>query len=524
VRVTREQAEQLGMTESTRRAAELGVVYQIYPRSFRDTDGDGVGDLPGITAGVEHLDRLGVEAVWLSPIHPSPMADFGYDVSDYTDVHPLFGTLDDLDRLVARLRERDIGLLLDWVPNHTSDQHPWFLASRSSRDDPKRDWYVWRDPGPGGGPPNNWTRHFADEPAWTFDRRTGQYYLHLFLPEQPDLDWSNPAVRAAMGDVLRFWLDRGVTGFRADVIHLIGKDAALRDDPPERVGTARAGFHDEEITHTYLREIRSVLDEYGAPMVGEVNLPDATRVVRYVGDDRLPMAFYFGLLYAPWGAGTWREVLRTAYAAFDGANAWPVWALGNHDTPRQVTRYGSVARARAAAVVLLTLRGTPFLYAGDELGLADAEVEEDRVVDPGGRDGCRAPIPWDGTPTHGWPVADPWLPWPPEADDRNLALQERDPDSTLHLYRRLIAERRASPALALGELELLDTGDDVLAYRRWLDGDERRIYVNFADEPRDVTARGSVLGGMVVVGTDRSAEGAPFSGRLGPAEAVVVAP
>ncbi len=520
MRVTRELAEQLGMTESSRRAVSSGVVYQIYPRSFRDTSGDGVGDLPGIAAGVAHLERLGVDGVWLSPIHPSPMADFGYDVADYTDVDPLFGTLADLDRLVAELGERDISLLLDWVPNHTSDRHAWFEASRSSRDDPRRDWYVWRDPAPDGGPPNNWTRHFADEPAWTFDEHTGQYYLHLFLPQQPDLNWANEGVRDAMVGVLRFWLERGVAGFRADVVHLIGKDAALADDPPERIGVPRAGFHDEEITHTYLGQIRDVLDEYEATMVGEVNLPDAARVVRYVGDDRLPMAFYFGLLYAPWERDTWRDVLAYAYTHFDGADAWPVWALGNHDTPRQVTRYGSLARARAAAVVLLTLRGTPFLYAGEELGLADAEVPEDRVVDPGGRDGCRAPIPWDASPTRGWPTADPWLPWPPDTDDHNVAAQEADPDSTLHLYRRLIAARRDSSALALGWFELLDGTADVLSYRRWLDGDERHVHVNFSDEPRDIAAPA----GTVVVSTERHREGAPFTGHLGTTEALVVRP
>jgi alpha-glucosidase len=507
-------------TASARRAIDLGVVYQIYPRSFLDTDGDGVGDLRGIEARIDHLRDLGVGAVWLSPIYPSPMADFGYDVADYTDVDPVFGSLDDLDRLILRLGEAGIRLLLDWVPNHTSDQHPWFIASRASREDPKRDWYIWRDPAPDGGPPNNWTRHFADESAWTFDERTGQYYLHLFLPQQPDLNWANPDVRAAMLDVLRFWLERGVAGFRADVVHLIGKDPDLPDDPPEFLGVPRAGFHDVEVTHTYLREIRQVLDEYDAPMVGEINLVDAARVVRYVGDDRLPMAFHFGLLWAPWEAQSWRDIVVYVNDVFSTAGAWPVWALGNHDTVRQATRYGDPERARAAAVVLLTVRGTPFLYAAEELGLEDAVIPPGRVVDPGGRDGCRAPIPWEPSPPHGWATEEPWLPWPPHAGIRSVAAEEADPDSTLHLYRRLIAARQASPALTVGAMKVLDAPPDVLAYRRATDGDERLVLVNFAD----VEVAVDHGRGWHVEISSRAVAAPPFSGSLPPCTALVLAP
>jgi alpha-glucosidase len=376
-----------------------GVGYQVYPRSFLDASGDGIGDLAGLERRLDHLTWLGVDAVWLSPIYPSPMADFGYDVADHTGVDPVFGSVEDAEALIAAAHRRGLQVWLDWVPNHTSDQHPWFLASRSSREDPKRDWYVWRDPAPDGGPPNNWTRHFADgAPAWTLDETTGQYYLHLFLPEQPDLNWDHPEVRAAMCDVLRTWKRRGVDGFRADVVHLIGKDPDLADDPAEFVGLPRAGFHDREETFPHLREIRATLDEEPtALMVGEVNLPDAARVVRYVGDDRLPLAFHFGLVYCPWEAQSWRETIRYVDARFAEAGRWPTWVVGNHDQPRVRTRTGSEARARAAAVVLLTLRGVPFLYAGDELGLEDADVPADRVVDPGGRDGCRAPIPWDAS-------------------------------------------------------------------------------------------------------------------------------
>ena len=509
----------LDVSRSTRLAMDLGVVYQIYPRSFRDTDGDGVGDLEGIRRGVDYLSWLGIDAVWLSPIYPSPMADFGYDVADYTAVDPVFGTLADVDRLIDELSANDIRLLLDWVPNHTSDHHPWFKASRSSPDDPKRNWYLWRDPAPDGGPPNNWAQRFADGPAWTFDENSGQYYLHLFLPQQPDLNWSNPEVRAAMHDVLRFWLDRGVAGFRADVVHLIGKDADLDDDPPELEGTPRVSFHDVDVTMSHLAGIRDVLDEYDAPMVGEVNLPDPARVARYVGDDRLPMAFFFGLLTCAWDAVEWQETIRESSGHFDAAGVWPVWALGNHDQPRMRTRYGSLARARAAAVVLLTLRGTPFLYAGDELGLADAEVPDDRVIDPGGRDGCRAPFPWDGSMTHGWATDTPWLPWPPHAEAHNVAEERRSHRSTLHLYRRLIELRRRSKALALGSQEILDVDDRVLAYRRVAGDDVRLVLVNFGLTETAVEAGN---GWMVDVSSDRVGEGVPFAGRLAADTAVVL--
>ena len=501
-----------------------GVVYQIYPRSFLDTTGDGVGDLAGVRRRLDHLAWLGVDAVWLSPIYRSPMADFGYNVADYTDVDPIFGTLDDADRLVAAAHDRDVRVVLDWVPNHTSDQHPWFVASRSSRDDDHRDFYIWRDGAPGGGPPNNWQAHFPAGPAWTYDEATGRYYLHLFTPQQPDLNWANPAVRAAMHDVLRFWLDRGIDGFRADVVHLIGKDPALGDDPPQLVGVPRAAFHDLEVTHGYLREIREVLDAYPGErmMVGEINLLDAAQVARYYGDgDELHLAFHFGLMWAPWEARSWRDIIRYVLSVYEPVGAWPTWVLGNHDTPRQVTRYGTVARARAAAMVLLTLRGTPFLYAGEELGLADAEVPDDRVVDPGGRDGCRAPIPWEPGPSHGWPTAEPWLPWPSDADRRNAASLREDPTSILHLYRDLIAARRDSTALRRGDLTLLDAGEDVLAYRR-VDGDEvRTVVVNFADAPCTVDLPGDW---RVTIATDRAGEGERFDGRLAPSRAVLLTP
>jgi alpha-glucosidase len=351
-----------------------GVVYQIYPRSFLDTDGDGVGDLEGVRRKLDHLAWLGVDAVWLSPIFPSPMDDFGYDVADYCDVDPLFGSLAGFDRLLAEAHARGLRVLLDWVPNHTSDRHPWFVESRRSRTSAKRDWYVWRDPAPDGGPPNNWTAAFPpDTLAWTLDPVTGQYWLHCFLPSQPDLDWSNPDVAAAMHDVLRFWLDRGVDGFRVDVVHCLGKDPALPDDPPGLAGLPHAALNDHPATHEVLRGIRGVVDAYPGDrmLVGEVFQLVQPDVTTYYGrGDELHLVFDLPRgLHTPWEAQAWRERVAAVMATHAAARAWPTLVLSNHDTPRHRTRLGSEARARAAAVMLLTLPGTPFLYAGEELGL-----------------------------------------------------------------------------------------------------------------------------------------------------------
>jgi alpha-glucosidase len=504
---------------------KTAVVYQIYPRSFLDTDGDGVGDLEGIRRRLDHLKWLGVDALWLSPVYPSPMADFGYDVADFCDVDPVFGDLAALDALIADAHARDLKVVLDWVPNHSSDQHPWFLASRSSRLDPKRGWYVWRDPAPDGGPPNNWIRAWSDEPAWTFDEATGQWYLHCFLPQQPDLNWAEPDLEEAMHGVLRFWLDRGVDGFRMDVIHLIGKDPALPDDPPDLAAISHVPLNDRPETHVLLRRIRTLLDAYrGDRMaVGEVVLLDTHRVASYLGTgDELHLAFNFPPLFAPWEAGKWRRQIEIAADAHDPLGAWPTWVLSNHDNRRHATRYGSEARARAAAVLLLTLRGTPFLYAGEELGLGDAEIPTDRVVDPGGRDGCRAPIPWDATPGHGWGEADPWLRWPPDPEHRNVASETADAGSMLHLYRRLLTARRCSPALQLGDLRLLDGLDEgILAFQRTAGTERRVVLINFTGAP--VAVVHIAVGGSVEVSSDGVGEGTTFSGTLRPDQAVVLA-
>lgn len=502
-------------------------MYQIYPRSFADADGDGVGDLEGIRRRLDHLSWLGVDAIWLSPFYRSPMADFGYDVSDHCDVDPLFGTLEDFDRLVADCHARDIKVVVDWVPNHTSDQHPWFVDARSSKDAEKRSWYVWRDRTPDGAPPNNWRAAFAtDEPAWTVDPATDQWYLHLFLPEQPDLDWDEPQVEAAMHDVLRFWLDRGVDGFRADVLHAIGKDPALPDDPEEYIPIPHSGLnHVPEVTFPRLRRIRELLDSYDGDrmMVGEVYLLDTALVAQYYDAGRgIHLSFNFPPLYAPWDAGAWRQRIDEVEQLIAPAG-WPTWVLSNHDNIRHRSRYTSEARARAAVFLTVGLRGTPFLYAGEELGLEDAVIPDDRVVDPGGRDGCRAPIPWSPGDGHGW-GDDPWLPFPPgAADGRDAETLRADEGSILHLYKRLLDARRASPAMIAGDQVTLDAPDGVLAWER-VDataGDRRVVAVCFAGSP---VALDGYDGWVVEVSSTGAGEGATFTGTLDPDSAVVLKP
>jgi len=449
------------------------------------------------------------------------MADFGYDVSDYRDVDPLFGTLADLDALVDDAHARGLRVLLDWVPNHTSDAHPWFAAARRSRTDPMRDWYVWRDAGPGGGPPNNWTAAFrSGAPAWTLDERSGQYYLHLFLPQQPDLNWANPAVEAAMHEVVRFWLDRGVDGFRVDVVHALGKDPALPNDPPDLAALPHASIHDDPATHPILRRLRRLVDRYAGQrvLVGEVFQLFQPDVTRYHGrGDELHLAFDLPrTLHTSWDADAWRMRTESVQAAHGAAGAWPTIVLSNHDTPRHRTRLGTEARARAAAVLELTLPGTPFLYAGEELGLEDADVPPARRVDPGGRDGCRAPLPWDASAGHGWP-APPWLPWPPDAGRRNVAALREDAGSILHLYRRLLAARRASPALQLGALRTLDAPAGVFAYERTLGSDRRWVAVNFTTDA--IRWDGA---GRVEVATDLRLEGRAHAGTLPPDGALIL--
>ncbi|GAA0794171.1 alpha-amylase family glycosyl hydrolase [Cupriavidus gilardii] len=495
------------------------VVYQIYPRSFADANGDGVGDLAGIIERLDHVRALGADTIWLSPIYRSPMADAGYDISDYCDVDPVFGSLADADRLIGEAHARGLRVLLDFVPNHTSDQHPWFIESRSSRDNPKRDWYIWRDQ------PNDWRAALGAGSAWTWDEATGQYYLHLFLPQQPDLNWRNPEVVQAMHGVLRFWLDRGVDGFRIDVAHCTGKDPTFADHPRCLAGEPLADFNDDPYSHEVLRGIRKLVDSYPGDrvLVGEVNIRSTATVVQYYGaGDELHMSFNFPPLDAPWDPVVFRTCIREVDALLQPAEAWPTWVLSNHDNERHRTRYGgSMRRARAAAVMLLTLRGTPFIFQGEELGLEDVVVEAGQRVDPGGRDGPRGPIPWDFAPPHGWRAARTWLPFPPEAATLSVQSQWSQPSSMLHLYRTLIAARRASPALRLGIWEELPSPPEVLAYRRRHAEDERVVCINFAERPLPVD-----LDGDWRVAIDSLPEGADrrFDGMLQPEQAVLLEP
>ncbi|HWT93825.1 MAG TPA: alpha-amylase family glycosyl hydrolase [Solirubrobacteraceae bacterium] len=505
-----------------------GAIYQIYPRSFADADGDGIGDLRGIAAHLDHLEALGVEAVWLSPFYRSPMKDFGYDVADYTDVDPVFGTLADFDALVAEAHARGIRVIVDVVPNHSSDQHPWFVESRASRGNPKRDWYVWRDGREGGTePPNGWRSAFpAVERAWSYNEATEQWWLHSFLPEQPDLNWDNPEVEAAIHDVLRFWLDRGVDGFRIDVTQKIAKDPAMRDDVP---GEPARSEDWQPTIHERLRRLRAVADAYEGEriLVGEVYLLDLERVVAYVnGGDELHLAHNFVFLQLDWDAAAFRASIDR-WDELSSEAAWPAWFLSNHDHPRVASRFDEgtglgEARARAVLLMLYALRGTPFVFQGEELGLPDAEIPDDRIVDVDGRDPERAPIPWappsDAGPGAGFTTGEPWLPITAEAERLNVAAQEADPASTLHLTRALARLRAAEPALQDGAQRTYDAGPDVLA---WTRGDAFIALVNFAAESRPATLPG---GGEVALSSDPKREVGPVGDTitLAPGEGLVL--
>ncbi len=494
-----------------------GIIYQVYPRSFQDSNGDGVGDLSGVLRRLDYLASLGVEAIWLSPIFPSPMKDFGYDVADYTNIHPLFGTLDDFHALLAAVHARGMKLILDLVPNHTSDQHAWFRASRSSRDNPKRDWYIWRDPKPGPDgspqPPNNWLSFFGG-PAWTFDEATGQFYLHQFLPEQPELNYRNPAVLDAMLGEMRTWLERGVDGFRVDVIWLMIKDEALRDNPPNPLWQPGMDPHhsqhqqytaDQPEVHEIVRAMRRLLDEYGHTgrervLIGEIYLPN-DRLMTYYGTvdaahpdpahgDECHLPFNFQLIDAPWDAATVRRMVDQ-YEADLPPHGWPNWVLGNHDKRRLATRVGD-AQARVATLLLLTLRGTPTCYYGDEIGMRNVPIPPERIQDTPalarpelaeilGRDPVRTPMQWDASPNAGFcpPGVLPWLPLADDFARHNVEAQTNDPTSLLSLFRAVTALRRRTPALAAGAYRSLDSHADLFVYTRTLEDEAVLVALNF---------------------------------------------
>jgi len=528
-------------TEATSPWWQRGTIYQVYPRSFMDSNGDGVGDLQGIVSRLDHLRWLGVDAVWISPVYPSPMKDFGYDVADYVGIDPLFGTLADFDHLVSEAHARGLKVILDFVPNHSSDQHAWFRESSLARTSPKRDWYIWRDPAPDGGPPNNWLSVFGGS-AWQFDAATGQYYYHAFLREQPDLNWRNPQVVDAMLDVLRFWLDRGVDGFRVDVLWHLAKDEEFRDNPrnpnwhggmdpyQELLPLRTADLPD---VHGIVTRLRNLVDEYQERvLIGEIYLP-VEKLVRYYGPDlrgaHLP--FNFQLVSAKWNA---RELAKmiARYEEVLPPGAWPNWVLGNHDQHRIATRIGS-HQARVAAMLLLTLRGTPTLYYGDEIGMHDVAIPPELVQDPFeknvpglglGRDPERTPMQWSAQRNAGFSDAAPWLPVANDFDEVNVEAQRGDPHSVLTLYSRLIALRRAEPALETGRFEALECEGDVLAYFRHPQGDESAFLValNLGDTDHILPEHGSH--GVIVLSTrlDRESEAVHGTMRLRPSEGVIV--
>ena len=465
------------------------VGYEVYLRSFADSDGDGIGDLPGLTARLDHLADLGVDIVWVTPFYPSPMADFGYDVADHTDVDPRFGTIADLDRLVAAVHERGMRVIVDLVPNHTSDQHDWFRSARTGRDSPHRDFYIWRDPAPGGGPPNNWRSHFGG-PAWTLDEASGQWWCHLFLPEQPDLNWENPEVRAAFRDIISHWLARGVDGFRIDVAHSLVKHPSFADNPllaeagPE--ASPHEAFHamrhdhdlDQPGTLDVYRDWHRLTRAHDAVLLGEVYLDSAEAVGAYVADGVLDLSFFFPVLHTTWDAAVLREVVT---ATLDHGRGRFAWVHSSHDDSRAPSRFGGGEQGRRRALSFLAftafLPGPLFLYQGDELGLVDGEVDPATAADPvavrnanssEGRDPVRTPMPWTpDEPNLGFSTGTPWL---PVAANHTAAdtveAQRQDPGSTLHAVRRLLRARRERLPNP-GPVTLFGEGPaEVLGYRR----------------------------------------------------------
>lgn len=497
---------------------QTGVVYQIYPRSFYDSTGNGVGDLRGVILKLDYLSAiLGVDAIWLSPFYPSPMKDFGYDVANYMDVDPLFGSLEDFDHLLEQAHQRNLKVIIDLVPNHTSDQHEWFIESRSTRNNPKRDWYVWRDAHSGSGLPNNWLSVFGGS-AWEWDANTGQYYLHSFLKEQPDLNWRNPQVQQAMFAVVEFWLQRGVDGFRVDVAHFLMKDPDLRDNPPNLKGTIvdhrSRGDYDSQIhlydkghpdIHQVYRDFRCLLDSYSSIQprlaIGEIHLFDWHEWARYYGAnlDELHMPFNFGLLKTPWQAKAIGDFIETIEKTLP-PGAWPNYVLGNHDESRLASRIG-VDNLKLAAMLLLTLRGTPTMYYGDEIGMTDGAIPDCKQQDPWGknvpglgRDPCRTPMQWNSATHAGFSAKDTkqlWLPIASNYRTNNVSVQENDPHSLLNLYRQLLKIRREYPALQIGTICIIPSSNaDCLVYLREHMGDKFIVMLNFSAQEIEINLPG----------------------------------
>lgn len=487
------------------------VIYQIYPRSFLDSDGDGIGDLAGITSKLEYVASLGVDAIWLSPFFASPMKDFGYDVSDYRAVDPIFGTLEEFDRLVARAHELDLRVIIDQVYAHTSDAHAWFQESRSDRLNDKSDWYVWSDPKPDGTPPNNWLAVFYG-PCWTWDGRRGQYYMHNFLPSQPNLNVHNPDVQEALFDTARFWLERGVDGFRLDAINFAMHDRSLADNPPVTVTKAvfNRPFDFQHHLHNqsqpelvpFIEKLAKVLHEFGADRftVAEVGGEQALSEMKLYtqGQTRLNTSYSFDFLYAPQLSPTLVLNVLSKWPGGKG-EGWPSWAFSNHDAPRVVTRWGGPQANASCAKMLLTLlmclRGNVFLYQGEELGLTQADIPFERLRDPEaianwpltlGRDGARTPMPWEGKSPHaGFSTAEPWLPIPPGHVAAAVTEQDGQADSVLTIARELIALRRSSPLLRCGSFQPVELPPPLLAFDRVGEVGRLRCIFNLTDTVQD---------------------------------------
>lgn len=527
------------------------VFYQIYPRSFKDSSGDGIGDLAGIIEKLDYLndgtpDSLGVDAIWFSPFFKGPEHDFGYDIADYCDVDPRFGTLTDFDCLVAEAHRRGIRVMLDLVVNHSSHEHPWFKEARSSRDNPKRDWYIWRDGvGPRRRPPNNWRNHFFGS-SWTWDETTEQYYLHSFLPQQPDLNWFNPAVRRAVDDVVRFWLDRGADGFRLDVPHVYCKDKQFRSNPPfyrrprveQRMPLGDCtpaialfylfglpefqaklfNLHHPE-THLVLQEFRQTLDEYPEKTsIGEVVSENSQITASYYGSgsDELHMNFFFELAHCRWKAAAFRRCIER-WERLLPEEAWPAYTFSNHDIVRAISRFGGGRdaddRARLLALMLLTLRGTPFIYYGEEIGMKEVRLPRRLLLDPvgkkwhpinRGRDGCRTPMQWSGATGGGFSAGEPWLPLGPELERRNVAVQEKDAHSLLNFYRKAIWLRKERPALITGSYRSVVEGvpGDCYIYLRQLEGQKLLVALNFSSRRRELNLPQKYLPVRLLLSTD----------------------
>jgi alpha-glucosidase len=461
-----------------------GVIYQIYPRSYADSNGDGIGDLPGITGKLDYLADLGVDAIWLSPINPSPDKDFGYDVSDYKGIDPKYGTMEDFKELIKQAHTRKIRVILDLVMNHTSDQHPWFIESRSSKDNPKRDWYLWHA-GKNGKqtPPNNWQSIFGGK-AWEYDEKTGEWYYHMFVKEQPDLNWRNPAVRKEMLSVFNFWADRGVDGFRLDVFNEYFKDDQYRENPRKigiRPFDQQQHIYDADRPEmmSVVEEIRRTLDAYPERYaVGETFLAGAEKAAEYCGPGKLHAAFNFTFLGCHWNPNQFLKSILD-WEAVLSEGSWPNYVLNNHDTPRSATRFHAPEndeRLKVAVGMLLTLRGTPFLYAGEEIGMRDIPLSRSDIQDPvglrywpivKGRDGCRSPMQWSAEENAGFSTGKPWLKVHPNYIQRNAESQKADPRSLFNFYKRLLALRRIYPALQKGMFQPLTYDpQQVLGYLR----------------------------------------------------------